>query len=165
MTLDANLWIAVLSGLIGAIAMIVFFYALSIVGIRFDIPYFIGSNFVPPEQKGKAYLYGFLIFLGIGMLWGFLYVTLMNGLSQPPSMPFSLVFGFGNGIFAGVLLSTFADSHPYVGEGKTFKDPGMFGARWNFFMPYLIVVGHLIYAVVMMYAYLHIYQPVYVPRV
>jgi len=163
--LIANLFLAAVSGLVGAIVLTVLVYIFSGVGIKMDIPYLLGTRFSKSDSKSQAYIVGIILFLLIGAFWGFFYVTLMMGLSELPSWEFGLLYGFGHGFFMGVIISTFADSHPKVGEGKLIPDPGMFGANWGALVPAAIIIAHMIFGVITIFTYNHIYHPVHMPRV
>ncbi len=162
--MSANFSVAALAGLGGALAMTVFMYILVAIGFRIDVLYLIGTRFVDPSDSGKAYTVGFILHLLIGIIWGLLYVLLMIGMVESPNWTLGLQFGAAHGLFVGVIISTFADSHPHVGPDKAIPDPGMFGNRWGISIPFIIVLLHVLYGFVMTVLYNQLYQPDFILR-
>ena len=157
MSFNANLWLAALSGIIGVIALIVVMYIFRLFGSKVDFIQILGSIFKDPSEKASVFTIGLGLMILYGAFWGFYYVTMMLGLSQQPSIPFGLIFGFAQGLFTGVMLGTLREYHPHYGDGKTFSDPGMFGTKWGLSTIFFVVILNLVFAVVTMYAYLHLY--------
>lgn len=162
--MTANLLYAALSGLAGALAMLIPMYIFVGSGLSIDIPYLIGSHYTNPDQQGKVYSLGVILFLLIGGIWGVLYIIFMMAMVEAPQWTLGLLFGAAHGFFAGVLLSTYADNHPYVGEDKLIPDPGMFGNRWGTSIPFLIIFLHIIFGFVTVIVYNHFYHPEYFPH-
>lgn len=163
--MNANLLLSAFSGFVGAIAMLIAMYIFVGFGIQLDIPFLIGSRHTRPDQRGKAYALGILLFLLIGAIWGILYTIFMMGMVQTPKWTLGLLFGAAHGFFAGVLLSTYADSHPHVGPDKSIPDPGMFGNLWGISVPFLIILLHVIFGLVTTILYNQLYHPEYFPHV
>jgi len=161
--MNANLWLAAFSGIVGIIALIVVMYILRLVGSKVDFIEILGSIFKDPSEKAGVFTIGLGLLILYGAFWGFYYVTMMLGLSQPPSIPFGLIFGFAQGLFTGVMLGTLSTYHPHFGEGKTFSDPGMFGANWGLSTIFFVVLLNLVFAFVTMFTYLHLYGTQLVP--
>jgi len=163
--LTANLLLGALSGLFGAVVMTLCIYVLNKSGVHFDILYLIGTRFVDPRQKSKAYTVGTIVHLLIGALWGVLYIILIMGMSEIPRWTLGLLFGFAHGFFSGIILSTVADANPNVGNGKAISDPGMFGNRWGKSVPFYIFVVHMVFGLVTVISYNWMYISEMIPRV
>lgn len=162
--MSADFGIAAIAGLGGVVAMTIMMYILVGFGFRLDIPYILGSRFIHPGSNGKIYTVGILLHLLIGVLWGLIYTLLMIGMVQPPKWTLGLLFGAAHGFFVGVLLSTFADAHPHVGEHKAIPDPGMFGNKWGTSIPFLIILLHIAYGLTMTILYNQLYHPEFMPH-
>jgi hypothetical protein len=162
--MSANFGIAAIAGLGGALAMTIFMYILVAFGFRIDVLYLIGSRFVDPSDSGKVYTVGLIVHLLIGIIWGLIYVLLMIGMVEDPRWTLGIQFGVAHGLFVGVVISTFADSHPYVGPDKAIPDPGMFGNRWGKSIPFIIVLLHIVYGLAMTMLYNQLYQPEFILR-
>lgn len=160
----ANLWFAALSGLIGAGVMTVIIYLFKRIGIRLDIPYLLGTRFVAIDKKRKVYITGLLLHLVLGVLWGIVYVYLMNALAVRPDWPSGILFGFAHGIFSGAIIGSLSQNHPYIGTGKPIDDPGMFGSRWGTLVPYALLLLHIIFGVVVMLSYDRFFHMENIPR-
>lgn len=161
--MTANLLYAVLSGLTGAVGMLILMYLIIAGGFRLDIPYLIGSRHVDPDHHGRTYTLGVALFLIIGVIWGVLYIILMMGMVEAPQWWLGMLFGAAHGFFAGVLLSTYADTHPLVGEEKLIPDPGMFGSRWGESIPFLIILLHVVFGLITILIYNQLYYSEYYP--
>ncbi len=163
MSMNANLWLAAFSGIVGIVALIVVMYILRLVGSKVNFIEILGSIFKDPSEKASVFTIGLGLLLLYGAFWGFYYVTMMLGLSQPPSIEFGLVFGFAQGLFTGVMLGALSEYHPHFGEGKTFSDPGMFGANWGLSTIFFVVIMNLVFAYVTMFTYLHLFGNQLIP--
>ncbi len=145
--MEANLLIAAISGLIGALILTLLIYLLKLFGQDLDIPYLIGTRFVDIKNKTQVYLVGILLHLLIGAGWGVLYVILLTAMVVTPNWPAGILWGFGHGIFVGAMIGIIADTHPYIGEDQPIKSPGILGQEWGALMPYWILVLHIIFGV------------------
>ncbi len=161
--MSADFGVAALAGLGGVVVMTVLMYIMVAFGFRVDIPYLIGTRYVNPDRSGMVYFIGFLLHLMIGILWGFIYTLLMIGMVESPNLMLGFLFGTAHGIFVGVLISTFADRHPHVGQDKAIPDPGMFGNRWGISVPFMIILLHIVYGLTMTYLYNMLYHPELMP--
>ena len=157
MSLNANLLLAAFSGVVGIIALIVVMYILRLLGSKVNFIEIFGTLFKDPSEKAGVFAIGLGLCLVYGAFWGFYYIVLMLGLSQPPSIEFGLLFGFAQGLFTGVMLGTLPEYHPHFGEGKTFPAPGMFGARWGMSTIFFVVFLNLVFAYVTMFTYLYLF--------
>lgn len=147
MEVEVNLFFAALSGFIGAIVLTLLIYLLKMFGQDLDIPYLIGSRFINIEKRSQVYLTGNLLHLVIGACWGMLYVSLLKGLAITPMWASGILWGLAHGIFTGAMMGIIADTHPYIGEGKPIKSPGILGREWGPLMPYWILGLHIIFGV------------------
>lgn len=145
--MEANLLIAALSGLIGAIVLTLLIYLLKLFGQDLDIPYLIGSRFVDIENESAVYTTGILLHLLIGAGWGVLYVILLTAMVVVPNWPAGILWGFGHGIFVGAMMGIIADTHPYIGDDKPINSPGILGSEWGTLMPYWILGLHIVFGV------------------
>lgn len=145
--MEANLFIAALSGFIGAIILTLLIYLLKIFGQSLDIPLLIGSRFVDIENRPQVYTVGIIAHLLIGAGWGVLYVFLLTAMVVTPNWPAGILWGFAHGIFVGSMMGIIADTHPYIGEDKPIKNPGILGQDWGTLMPYWILGLHIIFGV------------------
>lgn len=145
--MEANLLLAALSGLIGAIIITLLMYAVKINGKKLDLPYLLGSRFVDIENRPKVYTVGLTLHLLAGAGWGILYVFLLTAMVLTPNWPAGILWGFAHGIFVGSMMGILADTHPFIGEDKPIEDPGILGSRWGTGMPYWILGLHVIFGV------------------
>lgn len=151
--MDGNLLLGAVSGIIGTIIITILMFALKIGGHKLDIPYLLGSRFTDIANDSKVYLTGFILHFIAGAAWGAMYILTLTAMRVTPNWPAGILWGFAHGIFVGVAMSTMADSHPHVGEGKSISDPGMLGHRWSELMPYWILGLHVIFGVVTLLTY------------
>lgn len=145
--MEANLALGAFSGFIGAIIITILMYLLKIWGQDLDIPFILGSIFVDIHNKAAVYTTGIITHLLAGAGWGIFYVFTIAAMGVTPNWPAGILWGFGHGIFVGVMMGTLAETHPYVGEDKPIKDPGILGHRWSELMPYWILGLHVIFGV------------------
>lgn len=145
--MEANLFIAALSGFIGAIILTLLMYLLKVFGQNLDIPYLIGTRFIDIQKRSQVYAAGILLHLLIGAGWGVLYVVLLTAMRVTPNWPAGILWGFAHGIFVGAMMGILADTHPNIGQDKAIKDPGILGQDWGALMPYWILGLHIIYGV------------------
>ncbi|MEL7832382.1 hypothetical protein [Fodinibius sp. Rm-B-1B1-1] len=143
--MEANLLVAAVAGLLGAIILTVLIYLLKLFGQDLDIPYLIGTRFVGIENKTQIYVVGITLHLLAGAGWGILYVILLTAMVVTPNWPAGILWGFAHGIFVGSMMGIIADTHPYIGEDKPIKSPGILGQQWSELMPYWILTLHIIY--------------------
>lgn len=145
--MEANLLIAAISGLTGAVIITILMYLLKLFGQDLDIPYLLGSRFVDIENPSGVYIAGISLHLLIGAGWGVLYVILLTAMVVVPNWPAGILWGFAHGIFIGAMMGILAENHPYIGSDKPIKDPGILGREWSPLMPYLILGLHVIFGV------------------
>ncbi len=145
--MEANLFIAAVSGFLGAVILTLLIYLLNLFGQNLDIPYLIGTRFVNIENQTQIYLVGVTLHLIIGAGWGIFYVFLLTAMAVPPNWPAGILWGLGHGIFVGSLMGIIADTHPYIGENKPIKPPGILGQEWGTAIPYWILILHIIFGV------------------
>ena len=145
--MEPNLLIAAISGFIGALILTSLIYLLKLFGQDLDIPYLIGTRFVDIQNESQVYIVGILLHLLIGAGWGILYVILLTAMVVTPNWPAGILWGLGHGIFVGALLGIIADTHPYIGENKPIKSPGILGREWGPLIPYWILALHIIFGV------------------
>lgn len=143
--MEANLFIAALSGFIGAVILTLLIYLLKLGGKNLDIPYLIGTRFVDISNTTNIYLVGITLHLLIGAGWGVLYVILLTAMVVTPNWPAGILWGLGHGIFVGSMMGILADTHPAIGEGKAIPDPGIMGSSWGTLIPYYVLAFHIIY--------------------
>ncbi len=151
--MDANLLIAALAGLVGAVVITLLIYLLVKQGQKIDIPYLIGTRFADIGNKSKIYGIGITLHLLAGAGWGMLYVFLLTAMAVTPNWPAGILWGFAHGIFVGVLMSTLSENHPHVGEGRAIDEPGILGNRWGDLVPYWILGLHVIYGACTLFIY------------
>jgi hypothetical protein len=145
--MGANLFIAALAGLVGAIVLTLLLYLLKLFGQDLDIPYLIGSLFVDINKRAQVYVVGILIHLLVGAGWGVLYVILLTAMVVTPNWPAGILWGFAHGIFVGSMMGIIADTHPYIGENNPIKSPGILAEKWGTLMPYWILGLHIVFGV------------------
>ena len=143
--MEANFFLAALSGFLGALILTALIYTLKASGQRLDIPYLIGTRFIDPVHSSQVYLLGNLLHLVIGALWGILYVFMISAMAVTPNWPIGILWGLGHGIFVGAMMGIIADSHPAIGAGKPIDDPGIMGSSWGTLIPYWILALHIIF--------------------
>lgn len=143
--MEANLFIGALAGFIGAVIMTVLIYILKAAGQNIDIPYLLGTRFLDIQNTPGVYSLGIILHLLAGAAWGALYVFMITAMAVTPNWPIGILWGFGHGIFVGVLMGILSETHPYIGEGKPISDPGILGSRWSTATPYLILALHVIF--------------------
>lgn len=143
--MEANLIVAALAGLIGAIILTALIYLLRLFSQDLDIPYLIGTRFVGTENKSQIYVIGILLHLLVGAGWGVLYVILLTAMVVTPNWPAGILWGLAHGIFVGSMMGIIADTHPYMGEDKPIKSPGILGNKWGAAIPYWVLILHIIY--------------------
>lgn len=141
------LFLAALSGFIGAVILTLLIYLITINGRKLDIPYLIGSRFIDIENEPKVYVVGIILHLIIGAGWGVFYVFTVTAMSVIPDWPTGILWGFAHGIFIGSMMGIIADTHPYIGEDKPISDPGIMGQNWGDLMPYWILGLHTIFGI------------------
>lgn len=143
--METNLLLGAFGGLVGAIIMTILIYLLKVMGHNIDIPYLLGTRFLNIENTSGVYFLGIILHLIAGALWGILYVFMITAMAVTPNWPIGILWGFGHGIFIGVLMGILSENHPYIGEGKPMSDPGILGNRWSTATPYLILILHIIF--------------------
>ncbi len=151
--MEANLLLGALGGLVGAIVMTILIYILKAVGQDIDIPYLLGTRFLDIDNTTGVYSLGIILHLIAGALWGILYVFMITAMAVTPNWPIGILWGFGHGIFIGVMMGILAENHPYIGEGKPISDPGILGSRWSVAVPYLVLILHVIFGAVTLGCY------------
>ncbi|HKJ44829.1 MAG TPA: hypothetical protein VJ991_03285 [Balneolales bacterium] len=163
--LGANIGFAAVAGLAGALVMLVLIYLLKMVGFKVDLPYIMGTIFVKPEKKSSVYGLGLVIYFIIGAMYGMFFIIQMMGITQPPQWWLGIVYGFASAFLSGVLLGTLADDHPNMGEGKEISNPGMFATNWGLGNTATFFIIHIIFGLVTLMTYIHLYGPTYIPRI
>lgn len=143
--MEANLFLGAVGGFVGALIMTILIYLLKAAGHNIDIPYLLGSRFLDIDNNSGVYMLGIVLHLVAGVAWGILYVFMVTAMAVTPNWPIGILWGFGHGIFVGVLMGILAENHPYIGEGKPISDPGILGSRWSTATPYLVLLLHVIF--------------------
>lgn len=143
--MEANLIYGAYAGLIGAVILTLLIYLLKSLGYKMDIPYLLGSRFIDINNTSGVYTLGIVLHLIIGAGWGMLYVFMISAMAVIPNWPIGILWGFGHGIFVGVLMGILSENHPHIGEGKAISNPGILGTNWGVAIPYLFLVLHVIY--------------------
>lgn len=143
--MEANLITGAYAGLIGAAILTLLIYLLKPLSYSIDIPYLLGSRFIDIENTSGVYSLGIILHLLIGAGWGILYVFMITAMAVTPNWPIGILWGFGHGIFVGVLMGILSENHPHIGEGKTINSPGILGRKWGVAIPYLFLALHIIY--------------------
>lgn len=143
--MEANLFLGALAGLIGAILLTLLIYLFKSLGYTIDIPYLLGSRFLNIDNTSGIYTLGILLHLVTGAFWGALYVFMITAMAVTPNWPIGILWGFGHGIFIGVLMGILAENHPHIGEGKAIENPGILGRKWGVAIPYLFLALHIIF--------------------
>lgn len=151
--MDGNILYGVIAGVLGTAVITLLLYAVKIGGHRLDIPFLLGSRVTDINKRPKVYATGFILHFLAGAAWGAMYILTLTAMGVPPNWPAGILWGFAHGIFVGVVMSTMADTHPYIGKGKPIADPGMLGHRWSELMPYWILGVHIIFGVSMLLIY------------
>ena len=153
MEVEANLFLGAFAGLLGAVIMTILIYLLKAFDYDLDIPYLLGSRFLPIENRGSVYTLGIILHLLAGTGWGALYVFMITAMAVTPNWPIGILWGFGHGIFVGVLMGILSENHPHIGEGRAMSDPGIMGHRWGTAIPYLVLLVHVVFGASSMYIY------------
>lgn len=143
--MEANLLLGGFAGLCGAVIMTILIYLLKAFDYHIDIPYLLGTRFLDINNTGTVYTLGIILHLLAGAAWGVLYVFMITAMRVDPNWPIGILWGFGHGIFIGVLMGILSETHPYIGEGKPMSDPGIMGRRWGDAIPYLVLALHVIF--------------------
>ncbi len=143
--MEANLFVGALAGIGGALLMTLLIYLLKPAGYNIDIPYLLGSRFLDINHTTGVYSLGITLHLMAGAAWGALYVFMIVAMRVEPNWPIGILWGFGHGIFIGVLMGILSEDHPYIGEGKPMSDPGIMGRRWGTAIPYLVLGLHVVF--------------------
>lgn len=143
--MEANLVLGAFAGLAGAVLMTLLIYLLKAAGYSIDIPYLLGSRFLNIENTSGVYSLGIILHLLAGAAWGILYVFMITAMAVTPNWPIGILWGFGHGIFIGVLMGILSENHPYIGEGKPIKNPGILGRKWSDAIPYFFLALHVIF--------------------
>lgn len=143
--MEANLLVGALSGFFGAVLMALLIYLLKAVGHNIDIPYLLGSRFLDINNTTGVYTLGVILHLVAGAGWGALYVFMISAMAVTPNWPIGILWGFGHGIFVGVMMGILADNHPYIGEDKPIQDPGILGSNWSTATPYFVLGLHIVF--------------------
>lgn len=161
--MGANLLYAALSGLIGAVVMVILLYILKLIGLNVDLPGFIGKALSKDGEESNSFK-GIFVLLVVGIIWGLFDVTLMMGTTMLPSWGTGLLYGLANGVFMGMIAGTLVDSNLNVGKGKAVEDPGMFFYRWGLASSVTIVVLYIVYGFTTLVVYTGLYGPQLIPR-
>lgn len=143
--MEANLIYGAYAGLVGAIILTLLIYLLKSLGYKLDIPYLLGSRFIDINNTSGVYTLGIVLHLLIGAGWGMLYVFMISAMAVTPNWPIGILWGFGHGIFVGVLMGILSENHPHIGEGRAINNPGILGRKWGTAIPYLFLALHVIY--------------------
>lgn len=143
--MEANLLLGALAGFIGAILLTLLIYLTKALGYEIDIPYLLGSRFVNIENTASVYTLGVILHLIIGAFWGVLYVFMITAMAVTPNWPIGILWGFGHGIFVGILMGILSENHPNIGEGKLIENPGILGRKWGVAIPYIFLILHIIF--------------------
>lgn len=143
--MEANLITGAFAGLIGAVILTLLIYLLKSMGYSIDLPYLLGSRFIDINNTSSVYSLGVILHLLIGAGWGILYVFMISAMAVTPNWPIGILWGFGHGIFIGVLMGILSENHPHIGEGKAISNPGILGRKWGVAIPYLFLALHVIY--------------------
>lgn len=143
--MEANLIYGAYAGFLGAIILTLLIYLLKSLGYKLDIPYLLGSRFIDINNTSGVYMLGIILHLIIGAGWGILYVFMISAMAVTPNWPIGILWGFGHGIFIGVLMGILSENHPHIGEGKAINNPGILGTKWGDAIPYLFLALHIIY--------------------
>lgn len=143
--MEANLITGAFAGLIGAVILTLLIYFLKSMGYSIDLPYLLGSRFIDINNTSSVYSLGVILHLLIGAGWGILYVFMISAMAVTPNWPIGILWGFGHGIFIGVLMGILSENHPHIGEGKAISNPGILGRKWGVAIPYLFLALHVIY--------------------
>lgn len=162
--MDANLWIAAKAGVTATVVMTLLIYLFKLGNINIDIPYLLGSRFNDPSNTGGVYTVGLFLHFLIGAFWGILYIFLMTGMALEPNWSWGMLWGFAHGIFMGVIMGTMARNHPHIGKDKALSDPGMFGNRWGPYVPYILLLIHVVYGLLVGYMYDYMFHLIEIPR-
>lgn len=143
--MEANLFLGALAGFIGTILLTLLIYLTKALGYEIDIPYLLGSRFVNIENTVSVYTLGVILHLITGAFWGILYVFMITAMAVTPNWPIGILWGFGHGIFIGVLMGILSDNHPHIGVGKAIENPGILGRKWGVAIPYIFLILHIIF--------------------
>lgn len=143
--MEANLLLGALAGFIGAILLTLLIYLTKALGYEIDIPYLLGSRFMNIENTTSVYTLGVILHLIIGAFWGVLYVFMITAMAVTPNWPIGILWGFGHGIFVGILMGILSENHPNIGEGKLIENPGILGRKWGVAIPYIFLILHIIF--------------------
>ncbi|MFH5832688.1 hypothetical protein ACG2F4_12870 [Halalkalibaculum sp. DA3122] len=145
--MGVNLFLAGVAGIVGAAVMALFIYLFKAVGYNLDIPWLLGTRFVPIEDRSRAYTVGMTLHLLLGAFWGIFYVFTLSAMAVTPNWPAGIMYGVSHSIFIGAMIGILSSEHPHIGEGKAMSDPGMFGHQWGIGVTVELFVIHIIYGV------------------
>ena len=156
---EGNLLLGALAGVLGTVVITLLLLPLRTAGHTLDIPYLLGSRFIDPANKTKLYLAGYVLHLIAGAAWGAMYILTLTAMGITPNWPAGILWGFAHGIFIGVMMSTVAEQHPQIGEGKPISDPGILGSNWSSLMPYIVLGAHVVFGVITLLTYQLLFNP------
>ncbi|MDR8389598.1 hypothetical protein NC796_00525 [Aliifodinibius sp. S!AR15-10] len=148
-----NILQAALAGIAGAAIMAIFIYIFKAAGFNLDIPWLLGTRFVPIEKRSKAYTVGIILHLLLGAFWSIFYVFSLIAMAVIPNWPAGIMYGVSHAIFIGAMIGILASEHPHIGEGKAMSDPGMFGHLWGVGVSVELLVVHVIYGASTLWIY------------
>ncbi|MBI2846980.1 MAG: hypothetical protein HYX82_03765 [Chloroflexi bacterium] len=143
---------AVLSGLIGTIAMTMVMYMGSMMGMKMDMPMTLGTMFFP--RGSVAWVVGLMMHLMMGVVFFIIYAVLFAALGiESGIIGWSALFGAIHALMAGAAFGMMPSVHPRMAtEPKSSPDtvsaPGYFGVKMGMMGPLALIVVHVIYGLV-----------------
>lgn len=122
---------------------------------RINVPYLLGSILTPRRDRAK--IYGFLMHLGLGLLFALLYLATFQALHRA-TWWLGAIIGLVHGCFVLVAgLPTLPGLHPRMakphGGGVTLRrqlePPGFLGLNYGVQTPISILVAHFLFGAIL----------------
>lgn len=125
---------------------------------RLSLPFLFGTFVV--EDRRRAMIFGYLLYLLGGWLFAFFYAVLFSSLGTSAWWAGALL-GVGHGLFLiAVFLPTLPMIHPRMateydapGPRQRLEPPGAFGLHYGKLTPVTTVVSQVLYGFIMALAY------------
>ena len=119
-----------------------------------NLPYMLGTLFTPDRDRAK--LYGFLVHLGMGWLFSFIYVLIFESMGAV-SWWRGVLIGILHGLFMLiVLMSLLPGLHPRMASeqfGPNFQrmlePPGFLALNYGIQTPIAVLLAHVVFGAIL----------------
>jgi hypothetical protein len=121
---------------------------------RMNLPYMLGTLFTPDRDRAK--LYGFLVHLGMGWLFSFIYVLIFESMGAV-SWWRGVLIGILHALFMlVVLMSVLPGLHPRMASeqfGPTsqrmLEPPGFLALNYGIQTPIAVLLAHVVFGAIL----------------